>query len=151
MEFNKVKYIEQLLEKYLEATTTVAEEQELQQYFTQDNVAPHLEEYRMMFSFFTVAKEERFTKNVPLTPEKRNVNYRKWISVAAVAVMIFGAYFGVNSYQQYQQKREAEIAYAETKQAFELLAMNLQKSKVQMGYLNEIDETTQKIFKPVNK
>lgn len=38
--------IETLLVKYFEADTSTAEEQELQHYFSQENVAPHLEEYR---------------------------------------------------------------------------------------------------------
>lgn len=50
--------IETLLVKYFEADTSTAEEQELQHYFSQENVAPHLEEYRSMFAFFSRAKEE---------------------------------------------------------------------------------------------
>ena len=42
--------IETLLVKYFEADTSTAEEQELQHYFSQENVAPHLEEYRSMFA-----------------------------------------------------------------------------------------------------
>lgn len=45
--------IETLLVKYFEADTSTAEEQELQHYFSQENVAPHLEEYRSMFAFFS--------------------------------------------------------------------------------------------------
>ena len=44
--------IEQLLEKYFEAATTAAEEQELRAYFAGDGVAPHLSWYAPMFSSF---------------------------------------------------------------------------------------------------
>ncbi|GLB51670.1 hypothetical protein NBRC110019_07090 [Neptunitalea chrysea] len=150
MEFNnKTKYIEKLLEKYLEATTTVAEEQELKIYFSKEDVAPHLLEYKMMFGYFSVAKEERFTKNVPLEPKKRHVS-RKWITVAAVAAISFGAFFGVDLYHSMKEQREAGLAYTQTKEAFELLALNLKKGKEQMMYLNELEETKEKIFKTVN-
>ena len=41
--------IEKLLEKYLNAETTIAEEKMLKNYFLNDNVAPHLIEYQALF------------------------------------------------------------------------------------------------------
>ena len=131
--------IEKLLEKYFEATTTVAEEKTLQAYFSQESVATHLEQYKPMFNFFSSAKEERYTKQVPLKPRK---NYYKWISVAAVAVLTFGIYFG----NQYQEKRQAEYAYQETKKAFELLAENFGKGTEKVAYLQEFEVAKQKIY-----
>lgn len=131
--------IEKLLEKYFEATTTVAEEKELQTYFSQESVATHLEQYKPMFSYFSSAKEERYTKQVPLKPRK---NYYKWISVAAVAVLTFGIYFG----NEYQEKKQAEYAYQETKKAFELLATNFGKGTEKVAYLQEFETAKQKIY-----
>lgn len=131
--------IEKLLEKYFEATTTVAEEKTLQAYFSQESVATHLEQYKPMFNFFSNAKEERYTKQVPLKPRK---NYYKWISVAAVAVLSFGIYFG----NEYQEKRQAEYAYQETKKAFELLAENFGKGTEKVAYLQEFEVAKQKIY-----
>ncbi len=132
--------IEKLLEKYFEAQTTEAEEQVLRDYFTGDNVAEHLEQYSAMFSFFSSAKQERFTKQVPLKTSKV---YYRWISVAAVAVLVFGIYFG----NQYQERREAEYAYLQTKKALGLLAQNLDRGTQKVAYLNEFEETKQKIYK----
>jgi hypothetical protein len=132
--------IERLLEKYFEAQTTEAEEQVLRDYFTGDSVAEHLEQYSAMFSFFSSAKQERFTKQVPLKTSKA---YYKWISVAAVAVLVFGIYFG----NQYQERREAEYAYHQTKKALGLLAQNLDRGTKKVAYLHEFEETTQKIYK----
>ena len=81
--------IEKLLEKYFDANTTVAEEEQLKEYFTKAEVAPQLKQYAPMFTYFSEAKDERFTKQVPLKP---SVNYYKWISIAAVAVMVFGIF-----------------------------------------------------------
>jgi len=132
--------IEKLLEKYFEAQTTEAEEQVLRDYFTGGNVAEHLEQYSAMFSFFSSAKQERFTKQVPLKTSKV---YYRWISVAAVAVLVFGIYFG----NQYQERREAEYAYLQTKKALGLLAQNLDRGTKKVAYLHEFEETKQKIYK----
>ncbi|WP_422860224.1 hypothetical protein ACOKFD_04925 [Flagellimonas sp. S174] len=135
--------IEELLEKYFEATSTIAEEEALKQYFSQDNIEPHLEQYRPMFNYFSVAKEERFTKQVPLKPRKKN--YR-WMSVAAVTILTFGIYFGIQYQERKQQKQEALMAYQETKKAFELLAENFGRGTEKVAYLQEFEAAKQKIY-----
>ena len=132
--------IEKLLERYFEATATVAEEEMLREYFTKEDVPLHLKEYAPMFQYFSVAKEERFTRQVPLKPRKKS--YLKWISVAAVSILIFGIYFG----RSYQEQRQAEYAYQETKKALSLLATNLGKGTEKVAYLKEFEETKQKIY-----
>lgn len=131
--------IEKLLEKYLEAATSVAEEKELRTYFSQESVPTHLEQYAPMFQYFSKAKEERFTKQVPL---KTRRDYFKWASVAAVAVLMFGIYFG----NEYQKQKEAEFAYNETKKALSLLADNFSRGTEKVAYLNEFENTKQKIY-----
>ncbi|NKI32625.1 hypothetical protein [Croceivirga thetidis] len=133
-------YIEKLLEKYFEATTSEAEEQELRAYFATDNVASHLEQYRPMFHYFSVAKEERYSSQEPLTP-RRKVNFRR-LSLAASIVLIFGIYFG----NQYWERRQAEIAYQETREALNLLAENFNRGTEKIGYLNEFEVVKQKIY-----
>jgi len=136
--------IEKLLEKYFEATTTVAEEETLRTYFSQESIATDLEQYAPMFHYFSKAKEERFTKQVPLKPRR---NYFKWASVAAVAVILFGIYFG-NEYRIERQleQQQAEYAFNETKKALNLLADNFSRGIEKVAYLNEFEETKQKIY-----
>ena len=136
MELNK---IEKLLEKYFEATSTVAEEQTLRDYFHGDQVAPHLQRYTPLFGYISTAKKERFTGQVPLKTRK---NLSRWLSVAAVAVLIFGIYLG----KRYQEQQQAEYAYNQTKEALRLLASNLDRGTEKVAYLNEFGETTQKIY-----
>lgn len=131
--------IEILVEKYLEATTSIAEEKELRVYFSQESIPAHLEGYAPMFQYFSLAKEERYTKPVPL--KTRRINF-KWVSVAAVAVLIFGIYFG----NEYKQQKEAEYAYNETKKALSLLASSFNRGTEKVAYLNEFENTKQKIY-----
>lgn len=137
--------IEKLVEKYFEATTTVAEEKTLRTYFSHEGVSTHLEQYTPMFQYFSGAKEEKFTKEVPLdsiaSVTKKRFNY-KWLSVAAVGLIMFGIYFG-NSYKEQQ---EAEYAYQETKKAMNLLAQNFSRGTEKVAYLNQFEETKQKIY-----
>ncbi len=131
--------IEDLLEKYFEATTTVAEEQTIKAYFAGDEVAPHLQQYGPMFGYFSKTKNERFTGQVPLNTRKK---YSKWISVAAAVVVIFGLYLG----NEYQEQKRAEYAYNQTKEALRLLAENLDRGTEKVAYLNEFELTKQKIL-----
>ncbi len=137
--------IEKLVEKYFEAATTVAEEETLRAYFSEKSVAPQLEQYAPMFQYFSSAKEEKFTKQVPLdtiaSVTKKRFNY-KWLSVAAVGLLMFGIYFG----KSYQEKREAEFAYQETKKAMNLLAQNFNRGTEKVAYLNQFEETKQKVY-----
>ena len=138
------KNIENLLEKYFEANTTSVEEETLRRYFAQESVATHLEQYRPMFNYFSKAKEERYTKQVLLNP-KRKFDF-KWISVAAVTVLFLGLYFGPKKYQDYQDRKEAKLAYQQTKEALQLLAVNFGKGTEKMTYLKEFEATTAKIY-----
>lgn len=130
--------IEKLLEKYFEATATVQEEQELKAYFSQNNVAPHLEEYTPMFQYFTDLKAEKFTRNVPLQPRR---NYLKWISVAAVFVLTTGLF--VN---EWKKQRQVDEAFADFKTAMSLVSENLNSGASHINYLTQFEETTNKIF-----
>lgn len=133
--------IEKLLEKYFEASSTAAEEQELRDYFAGEQVAPHLAAYAPMFTYFSAAKEERYTGQVPLKTRSRNTIYG-WISIAAAMVLMFGLYFG----KQVRDQREAEYAYEQTRKAFGLIAQNLDRGTEKMAHLVEFEETKQKIL-----
>ena len=136
--------IERLLEKYLNAETSIAEEQILKDYFTGNNVAPHLEEYEALFCYFSASKNERFTKSIQLKSQKSSW---KWLSIAASVVLLVSVYTG------YERKQEAtaEALYAETQMAFNLLSKNLNKGTVAIGQLDQIQKTTNKIFKQPEK
>ncbi len=132
--------IEQLLEKYLNAETTLKEEAILSDYFTSNHVASHLEEYKALFGYFAKSKSERYTKTIQLKTKKTNW---KLYSVAASIVLLFSVYVGY----QIDQRREAKIAFQQTQMAFQLLSKNLNKGATAIGYLENYETTKKKIFK----
>jgi hypothetical protein len=153
--------IEKLLEKYDNGETTLQEEQQLKNYFTQETVAPHLEVYKPMFQYFVITQEEQFTKDIPLKPSKTYALY-KWISVAAVAVLMFGIYTQVN--KPVEPTDDQLLAYNQTMDALNLVSSQFKKGNENMNtlglmsssfnkgteniaYINQFSNTTNKIFK----
>ncbi|MCB4798771.1 hypothetical protein [Neotamlana laminarinivorans] len=133
--------IEKLLEKYDNGETSLKEEQLLKNYFTSDNVAPHLEMYKPMFAYFLVNQQEQFTKDVPLKTT-RKFNY-KWISVAAVAVLMLGFYFGTTtSKDELGTYQDPQLAYNEVAKSLEMISKRLNKGTATVGYLNEVNKGT---------
>jgi len=155
--------IEKLLEKYDNGETTLQEEQQLKNYFSkEETVAPHLEVYKSMFQYFLSTHEEQFTKDVPLTPRKTYTLY-KWISVAAIAVLMFGIYFQTSGPTE-ADKQEALLAYNQTMEVFnlvssklnqgsenlnalDLVSENFTKGGDNISYINEFSKTTNKFLK----
>ena len=130
--------IEKLVEKYFEAETSVQEERKLHAYFSQQNVAPHLEEYKPMFQHFSNLREEQFTRNVPLQPRK---NYLKWISVAAVFVLTTGLF--VN---EWHKRRQVDKAFEDFKMTMSLVSESFNTGASHINHLAQFEETTNKIF-----
>lgn len=129
--------IEKLLEKYDNGETTLQEEQQLKNYFSQETVAPHLEMYRPMFAYFTKSSAEQFTKHVPL--KTKSVIHYKWLSVAAVGVIMFGFFFNsfVNNTDEYTQT-EKELAYQQVKESLHFVSKQFNKGTEKVGYLDAI-------------
>ena len=132
--------IEKLLEKYDNGETTLKEEHVLKNYFTSDNVAPHLEMYKPMFAYFLVNQQEQFTKDVPLKT-KRVINY-KWISVAAVVLLMLGFYFGSSFNNELGTYDDPELAFNDFTKSMEMISQKLNKGTSTVGYLNEVNKGT---------
>lgn len=155
--------IEKLLEKYDNGETTLKEEKQLQAYFAQDDIAQHLESYKVMFQYFNKTKQEQFTKDVPL--KSKTYSLYKWISVAAVAVLMLTVFTQFDSKKSLNDLNSEELlAYNQTMEALNLVsskfnqgatslnALNLagtqfEKGAEQVGLISEFSTTTNKIFK----
>ena len=158
--------IEQLVIKYEKGETTLQEEALLKDYFLKETVAPHLEMYKPLFAYFLATQQEQFTKDVPLIPKavgtRKIHSIYKWISVAAIAVLMFGVYTQINKPVQYSE--EQLLAYNQTVealnllsstfnkgtenlQALDIMSSNFKKGTQSLEHVDAFTETTNKIFK----
>lgn len=101
------KYIEQLLDRYWECQTTLAEERILREFFAQDNLPEHLQEYRAIFTQQPDAEAqlpEDFDQRILRLVEAENVvhaernpmrlrlaPFYKAAAIVAVAFTVFSA------------------------------------------------------------
>ena len=141
---------EDLLEKYFQGETSIAEENELRNYFSSSNVAQHLEQYKPIFGYFSLAKGHQFTPEIPLQTKKRNV---AWISIAASVVVLLGigtyTYYSadvVNKNQDLGTYNDPEEAFRATQKALSLLSDNVNVGIESVQYIQEYQTTKDKIF-----
>ena len=135
--------IEKLLEKYLNAETTLQEETTLKNYFTEGSVAPHLQEYAYMFNYFATVKDETYTKTIELEPKKsKRINF-KWLSVAASVMLLFSVFLGKQEYQRHQAKKQFE----QISKGLRLLSSNFKKGENAVAGLYTYENTVNKILK----
>ncbi|AWA29934.1 hypothetical protein HYN48_07495 [Flavobacterium magnum] len=138
----------QLLEKYFEGETTVAEEKWLHQYFASAEVAPELEMYKPLFGYFENEKSQQL-QFVPIPERKRN----PWISIAAAAIVLVS--IGSFAYLNFQSKPQRDLgtydnperAFLETKKALALLSRNVNTGVEGIQHLKTYENTRERIFK----
>lgn len=142
--------IENLLEKYFQGETSIAEENELRNYFSSLDVAQHLEQYKPIFGYFSLAAAHQFTPKIPPQSKKRNV---AWISIAASVVVLLGigtyAYYSadvVNKSQDLGTYDDPEEAFRATQKALSLLSDNVNVGIESVQYIQEYQTTKDKIF-----
>ena len=149
MAFNNIDI---LLEKYFQGKTSIAEEKELRSYFSSQDVAPHLEQYKAVFGYFTQARKQEFAQQIPQTAKKRNV---KWLSVAASVVLLLGiaTFFMINTNEPVNHQHDLgtyespELAFKETQKALALLSSNVNVGIESVRYIQEYEVTKSRVFK----
>ncbi len=133
--------IEKLIEKYVEAETSLEEEKILKDYFSQNEVPDHLLVYKDLFNYYTTSSLETSSKEIVIP--RRSVNLR-WLSVAAVVIFFIGIY-SINQNSN-SEKEEAMQAYAETQKALNMISHNLKKGNNAIAQLETFEKTQNKIF-----
>lgn len=137
--------IDQLLERYFEGNTSLAEEQQLRNYFNGEEVAEDLRSYQPLFQYFAQAKQtqlpSQFEQELEVVlnrPAKRRFMRRmiQMGSVAASVMLVIGSYFWYNTsgiepvaeqqiqWEQYEIQ-DPDLALKETKRALKLLSKQL--------------------------
>jgi hypothetical protein len=148
MELDKIKI---LLDKYFRAETSIAEENELRDYFSSSDVSPSLEQYKPIFGDLTLEKVPQFDQEIQLKSRNRN-----WLglSVAATVVVLLGiGAFGYFNYYNADQDQnlgtydDPEVAFKETQKALSKLSTNLNTGFESMQYIKEYENSKNLIFK----
>lgn len=144
--------IENLIDKYFEGETSIAEENELKVYFSSTDVAQHLKQYQTIYGYFSQAKEQQFTQEIPLQTKKRNVVL--WLSIAASVVVMLGVgtmmYFNNDKEEQFvacSPEDNPELALQQTEKALALISEHLNTGIESVSYINEYEQSKNRIFK----
>ena len=144
--------IENLIDKYFEGETSIAEENELKVYFSSSDVAQHLKQYQPIFGYFSQAKEQQFTQEIPQQTKKQNVVM--WLSIAASVVVMLGVgmsmYFETNKTEQFvacNSEDSPELALEQTQKALALVSEHLNTGIESVSYINEYENSKNRIFK----
>lgn len=143
--------IEQLVERYFDGETSIAEEQELNNYFASHDVAQHLEQYRPLFGYFSNARQHSFQQQIAPLPLRENKRSSAWLSVAASVVVLLGAgtfyYFSQSAQtEDLGTYDDPEVAIRETQKALSLLSAQVNKGMESVQYIEEYDEAKDKVF-----
>jgi len=156
-----LKQVDRLLEKYWEGETSLAEEKELQQFFTYGEVPERLLVYREFF----VAREITLNPDLGLDfdqevlakihPDKEQTRWTM-IRIAAIGIVLIITAIGlfkldksnqqaVVASQQEDTYQSPEEALSETKKAFAMISVAFNKGRQPVGKLAKLDETNNKI------
>jgi hypothetical protein len=138
--------IEELLEKYWNAETSLAEEQELKNLLSK---AEGYEEEKEMFSSIAgLATEEPENLIIP-KGKVRKLN-TSWLNWAASIAILAGSFYGWRVYEQKQAEKEA---YEQVMMAFALIQSNLSKGQEQLEVMNDLKylNTTNELFETTPK
>ena len=146
----ELKLVEQLIEKYFQGATTIAEEKQLKAYFSSNDVAPHLVKYQPLFGYFETQKETQFAQKLPLQPRKQN--NVKWMGIAASFIILFGLatfyfYPSEPKDQDLGTFDNPEEAYVETQKALLMVSEQVNFGMKSVSHLKEYEKTKKTIFK----
>lgn len=142
--------IEELLSRYEEGNTTLAEESVLKDYFTKEEVPPHLNEYQSLFTYTVKARSNTFNKDVPYKHKKKRFAF---VGIAASIVIAIGLFVAVNNpveeldQQQLGTIEDPEEAYLKAKETLLLVSGALNFGKEELTYVEEFDKAKNKYIK----
>ncbi len=139
--------IEQLLDAYFEAKTTLDEEKVLRDYFKSGDVEDHLRVYQSLFIGLGNAKNEVLEKELQL-PQQKGITTNWWYGIAATVAVMFvvaGTLFSDPGLSQEEQ--EALAALNKSKEAMMMLSESFNKGTEELAVLDQFTNAKNKILK----
>ena len=167
MEFNNIN---ELLDKYWVGATSLQEEQTLQSYFQQDQIAEEHRQFAPLFQYFVAEKEPQLSDDFdqrllqqleelegeerPVVSLKRGTirRIRTYAAgVAAAIALLLSVWFlfpktadPAIAILSQQEVEEAKIAYQQAKAALLVLSTKMNKgTQAAVSGLNELDKATE--------
>ena len=134
--------IEELVEKYWETETTLEEERELKALL---RTTDGFEDEKALFGIMDDFKTE-MPQRLQFPTEKPARTIRmQWLGWAASVALLAGSIW---IWQDYEQKKQEELAYQQVMEALALIQNNLSKGQEQMQPLNDLKylNTTNQLF-----
>ena len=134
--------IEELVEKYWETETTLEEERELKALL---RTTDGFEDEKALFGIMDDFKTEMPQKLQFPTEKPARTIRMQWLGWAASVALLAGSIW---IWQDYEQKKQEELAYQQVMEALALIQNNLSKGQEQMQPLNDLKylNTTNQLF-----
>ena len=134
------KELKELIDRYLTAETTLSEEERLRAYFRNGEVDPSLNWAKMLFVYSETAREEQ------LDSSSVSSSRFDWRRVAASVAIICVTSFGVYRLQENHQQKKMQLAYQQTKEAFDLIATQMNKGTASVSYLGYYEKSVSSLL-----
>ncbi|TYP71714.1 hypothetical protein [Aquimarina intermedia] len=150
MELYKIK---ELLTVYFEGESTVDDEKILRKYFSGNDVAPELEQYKRLFAYFEYAqKDTSVVKDNLETNTKAEPLRLRYAGLAiAASIALLAGIFIFNPETTNQNDlgtyEDPHIALQKTKEVLQLVSKYMNEGTDDLVYLNEIEKTKEKFIK----
>lgn len=157
------KQIEQLLEKYWNAETSLEEEQELHRFFQGANVPENLRETATLFRYFEEEKKRSLSENFDAAVTKtirqrqggKTVSMTNWFQIArvaaGVAVVVAAVYLVGHEVRKSSPgelpdtESDPKLAFEQTKKALLMISKNFHKAQSEASKINLLNEAEEKI------
>jgi uncharacterized membrane-anchored protein YitT (DUF2179 family) len=134
------KKIKELIDRYLAAETTLSEEQQLRTYFRSGKVDASLNWAKMLFAYSETTCEKQLNhSSVPSSSFD-------WRRIAAAVAIICVTSFGVYRLQENHQQKKMQLAYQQTKEAFDLIATQMNKGTTTVSYLGYYEKSVSSLI-----
>jgi len=153
------KHIEDLLQKYWNAETSLQEEQELKLFFSNETVPEHLKEAANLFRYFEMQKNVRmqddaFDRNLKqkIKPQGKSISmsFPQVARIAAGLFVVIAATFFIHQEVQkaYPDEQEdtyndPQVAFEETKKALMMISKSFNKAQKEASKINVFNEATE--------